>query len=164
MTRPVSFKISSVVVSAALFVVASLALTGVAGAHHGEDEHKIQGLIKADREFSRMAQIEGVAEAFAAYLHPLAVQLGNGVQPVLGAASILPTFEAWPEGAGMTWFPLGAGVADSEDLGFTWGRYVYSQPGAEEAHGKYTTVWKKNDAGEWKVLLDMGNSNPPPED
>lgn len=27
-------------------------------------------------------------------------------------------------------------------------------------HGKYTSIWKKQKDGSWKVVLDMGNASP----
>jgi ketosteroid isomerase-like protein len=30
-------------------------------------------------------------------------------------------------------------------------------------YGKYTSIWKKQEDGQWKVLVDMGNDSPDPK-
>ncbi len=63
----------------------------------------------------------------------------------------------------LTWSPVGAGIAASGDLGYTYGTYEFRSKDKDGKpavnHGKYTTIWKKQkDGGSWKVALDMGNS------
>ena len=63
----------------------------------------------------------------------------------------------------LTWAPVGADIADSGDLGYTYGTFEFrskdkeGKPSAE--HGKYTSIWKKQKDGSWKVVLDMGNAS-----
>jgi ketosteroid isomerase-like protein len=48
-------------------------------------------------------------------------------------------------------------------MGWTWGRYTATSPGENgemvSSHGKYLNIWIKDDEGNWRVLVDMGNSN-----
>ena len=70
----------------------------------------------------------------------------------------------WPEGTTLTWTPVKAEMAASGDLGYTYGNYVYTAKNKEGKlvanHGKYTSIWKKQKNGQWKVVVDMGNSSP----
>ena len=63
----------------------------------------------------------------------------------------------------LTWSAVGADIASSGDLGYTWGNYEFvskDKDGNQHVErGKYTTVWKKQTDGSWKVALDMGNKN-----
>jgi ketosteroid isomerase-like protein len=72
----------------------------------------------------------------------------------------------WPEGTTLTWTPVKADMAASGDLGYTYGTYVFTSKNKEgklvASYGKYTSIWKKQKDGEWKVVVDMGNSNPEP--
>jgi ketosteroid isomerase-like protein len=72
----------------------------------------------------------------------------------------------WPEGTTLTWMPVKADMAASGDLGYTYGTYVFTSKNKEgklvASYGKYTSIWKKQKDGEWKVVVDMGNSNPEP--
>jgi ketosteroid isomerase-like protein len=49
----------------------------------------------------------------------------------------------------------------------TYGTYAPPPPSAigkdgksVVEHGKYTSIWKKQKDGGWKVVLDMGNASP----
>jgi len=73
----------------------------------------------------------------------------------------------WPEGTTLTWTPIKAEMAASGDLGYTYGTYVYTAKNKEGKvvvnYGKYTSIWKKQKDGQWKVMVDMGNSSPDPK-
>lgn len=72
----------------------------------------------------------------------------------------------WPAGTSLTWTPLKADMAASGDLGYTYGTYNYTAKNKEGKlvanYGKYTSIWKKQQDGQWKVVVDMGNSSPDP--
>ena len=73
---------------------------------------------------------------------------------------------AWDEGTSLTWTPIKAEMARSGDMGYTYGNYVYASKNKEgkvtRSTGKYTSIWKKQKDGQWKVVVDMGNSSPGP--
>ena len=73
----------------------------------------------------------------------------------------------WPEGTTLTWTPVKADMAASGDLGYTYGNYVYTAKNKDGKpvanYGKYTSIWKKQKDGQWKVVVDMGNSSPDPK-
>ena len=73
----------------------------------------------------------------------------------------------WPEGTSLTWTPVKAEMAASGDLGYTYGNYVYTAKNKDGKlvanYGKYTSIWKKQKDGQWKVVVDMGNSSPDPK-
>jgi len=74
---------------------------------------------------------------------------------------------AWAEGTSLTWMPVKADMAASGDLGYTYGNYIYTAKNKEgklvTSYGKYTSIWKKQKDGHWKVVVDMGNSSPEPK-
>lgn len=73
----------------------------------------------------------------------------------------------WPEGTTLTWTPVKADMSASGDLGYTYGNYIYTAKNKEGKlvanYGKYTSIWKKQKDGQWKVVVDMGNSGPDPK-
>ena len=73
----------------------------------------------------------------------------------------------WPDGTTLTWTPVKAEMSASGDLGYTYGNYVYTAKNKEGKlvanYGKYTSIWKKQKDGQWKVVVDMGNSSPDPK-
>jgi len=74
---------------------------------------------------------------------------------------------AWPQGTTLTWTPVKAEMSKSGDLGFTYGNYVFTAKNKDgklvAGYGKYTSIWKKQEDGQWKVLVDMGNDSPDPK-
>ena len=73
----------------------------------------------------------------------------------------------WPEGTTLTWTPVKAEMAASGDLGYTYGNYIYTAKNKDGKlvanYGKYTSIWKKQKDGQWKVVVDVGNSSPDPK-
>lgn len=122
-----------------------------------------KAVMAADRAFAAMSETTDVATAFRAYLAPDAIQLPNGA-PVRDRADI----ENWLRSVDyrMSWEPRRGWGSASGEMGVTWGEWTVR--GVSEAgdpwvlHGKYMNLWRKNPDGEWKVVVDMGNSSPPP--
>jgi len=128
---------------------------------------ELESLLATDREFSAASVARGAAAAFREYLLEDAVQLPAGSLPVRGRENIFLEMQKGGEGYVLKWEPQEGEVAASGDLGYTWGTYtveVRSVEGrdggkAETRTGKYLNVWKKDDRGRWRVLVDTGNSN-----
>ena len=66
----------------------------------------------------------------------------------------------------LTWSPVGADIAASGDLGYTWGTFEFHSKDKDGKdvvdQGKYMSVWKKQADGSWKVAVDMGNASKRP--
>jgi len=73
----------------------------------------------------------------------------------------------WPQGALLTWMPIHAEMAASGDLGYVYGTWTFTTKDkagrTEVEYGKYTTIWKKQKDGQWKVAASIGNSSPTPK-
>ena len=39
---------------------------------------------------------------------------------------------------------------------------VYAEGDDIISHGKYLNIWKKQDYGSWRLIVDMGNNSPEP--
>ena len=92
----------------------------------------------------------------------------DGVEVVDGGGfdtkDIMRKQAPWAEGTSLTWTPVKAEMAASGDLGYTYGNYIFTAKNKEGKvvvnYGKYTSIWKKQKDGQWKVVVDMGNSSP----
>ena len=130
------------------------------------DAASVDDLMEADREFDRMAQEQGVRQAFLAFVGEDPAMLADGLPPITGDAPVHELLSRWPDGMSLTWEPRGGRIAASGDLGYTWGLFVSrgrDAGGAEVVrHGKYVTVWSLEADGSWKWVVDIGNHNPPP--
>lgn len=123
-------------------------------------------LLQTDRDFSSYSAQTNPAEAFNKYLDEEALQLPHLGVPILGRESI---YEGMQGGNyALIWEPVTGLVSQAGDLGYTWGNWEASFPSAEgdtvRQYGKYLNVWRKQADESWKVLVDMGNSNPPPNE
>jgi ketosteroid isomerase-like protein len=124
-------------------------------------------LIELDRQFAKLATDTSIGKAFDQYLDDDALQLPEGGSAVRGRSAIVQGLMSLDEKAKLLWQPKEARMAKSEDLGYTWGLYqliLSGDPGKLQVHhGKYVSIWRKNAAGNWKLILDMGNGNPEPK-
>ncbi len=122
-------------------------------------------LLATDREFSALSVEKGAAEAFHFYLLPEALQLPHGGLPIFTRDSIYNDMLPADADFELKWEPQSAEVSGSGDMGYTWGFYTLSakQYGYKilVRRGKYLNIWKKDDQNQWRVMVDMGNHNPP---
>jgi len=58
------------------------------------------------------------------------------------------------------WWPVHAAISDDGTLGYTFGRATISwrdeKGEPQKREGRYTTVWRKQPDGAYKVVFDMG--------
>ena len=120
-------------------------------------------LLQTDWDFARTSEKIGAAEAFKLYLDHDALMLSANQHPIAGRDTIYQQMLANDEYT-LSWEPQDAEVASSGDLGYTWGKYTVTAENPDGAatyrYGNYLNVWKKQPAGSWKVLVDMGNASP----
>jgi ketosteroid isomerase-like protein len=125
-------------------------------------------LLEVDREFIRAASSRGALTAFQAHLGDEARLHRDGIFP-LTEGDAIRSFLAQKKFS-LSGEPLQAEVAQSNDLGYTYGRYELrageAKPGATTAteKGYYVRVWKRDGAnGRWKIVLDTTHPLPPAE-
>jgi ketosteroid isomerase-like protein len=127
----------------------------------------VEDIMQADRDFNQMAQEGEVRDAFLAYAAGNAIMMNGGQNFIRGEGSVHEYVSSWPDGIRLSWAPLGGMMAESGDLGFTYGTYVSVSTDEDgndvESHGKYTTIWQRQDDGSWKFVMDGGNPSPGPE-
>lgn len=127
----------------------------------------VDDIMQADRDFSQLAQDGEVRDAFIAYAADDAIMMNGGQNFIHGEGAVHAFLGNWPDGISLWWDPIGGMMAQSGDLGFTYGVYIsrgQDEEGNEvESHGKYVTIWERQEDGSWKWVLDGGNPSPGPE-
>jgi len=119
-------------------------------------------LLNAERAFLKLAQADGMVKAFSKHLNKEARLHRNGVQPLHGQEAItqfLAKTSFIP-----IWEPMFADVAQSGDLGYTYGSYELketSNSNAATEKGYYVRVWKRGANEQWQVVLDTTSPLPP---
>jgi len=127
----------------------------------------VETLKQLEAEFMKAAAEKG-SKGYLSYYADDAVELPNGAPAIEGKVNIAPgmNFLDDPNNR-LTWTPGGGDVSSSGDLGYTFGTFEFrsndkdGKPRVE--HGKYTSIWKVEKDGSWKVVLDMGNASPAPK-
>ena len=119
----------------------------------------VQQLIDTDKAFNDMARTEGTGKAFIAYSAEDPVMIRPGSMPLLGRSAFVEVFST-VTGSALSWEPLKAEIAASQDLGYTFGRYTLRENGEIKAYGVYVSIWKKQQDGSWKFVLDGGGTTP----
>ncbi|MBC8376677.1 MAG: nuclear transport factor 2 family protein [FCB group bacterium] len=123
-------------------------------------------LLNTDKQFAQMSLDKGAAEAFNHFLTEDAMGMSHNQHPVIGREQMYQEMKVGQEDYQLAWEPQRAEVASSADMGWTWGKYVLSfkdEDGVEQKrYGKYLNIWTRQADGQWKVVVDMGNSSPEP--
>ncbi len=115
-------------------------------------------LVSADQAFCDQVQKIGFGAAFNAVACEQTKLLG--VKSGIGLEVVRKAYANWPASAKLTWVVTAAEASAAGDLGYTYGRWDYTQTGKSGAvvhqTGSYVTIWKRQADGTWKVVLDGG--------
>jgi ketosteroid isomerase-like protein len=113
----------------------------------------------ADSAFAAMSVAQGVKAAFLAYATEDAIAFGGGAHLSEGRQAIGASFDGFPSGAVLAWWPVAAAIAESGDLGCTVGEATIA---SLNQYSKYLTIWRRQRDGSWKFVADGGNARPAP--
>ena len=144
-----------------------IAVVGAVAAHpfaSASEKGSADTLRQMEAEFMNAAAERG-SQGYMSYYAEDAVELPNGGNAIQGEAEIAKGMGFLDDKNNrLTWTPQGADIAASGDLGYTYGTYEFRSVGKDGKpaidRGKYTSIWKKQKDGSWKVVLDMGNASP----
>jgi ketosteroid isomerase-like protein len=121
---------------------------------------------ETDRYYSALSAKSGRNAAFIAMFDSAGVMLTGHSMPIKGLNHISELLSSRSDTSyTLTWEPEFESVAQSGELGYTYGTYRVTDKLAKRLleEGTYTTIWRKNAQGEWKAVLDTGNEGLKPE-
>ena len=127
----------------------------------------VETLKQLEGEFMKAAAEKG-SQGYLSYYADDAVELPNGAPIISGKVNIMPGMAFLDNKDNrLTWTPVGGDIAASGDLGYTYGTFEFRSKDKDGKpimdRGKYTSIWKRQNDGSWKVVLDMGNATPEPK-
>jgi ketosteroid isomerase-like protein len=140
-------------------VILFLLLTACSSAvNKAKQETAKQEIFQTERAFEAMAKERGLSESFA-FFADSAASLNRGSYVIHGKDSIRLFYLAERyHGVKLEWKPDFVEVSSSADLGYTYGKYLYStldSTGKEvRSSGIFHTVWKKQANGQWRFVWD----------
>ena len=115
---------------------------------------------ETEHNFALMVQKDGVEKAFLAFADEKVV-LSRNNNLVIGKNNLKEFFKSQSstnKNEQLTWKPDFVDVSKSGDLGYTYGKYLYSYTDSIgkiiESTGVFHTVWKKQENGTWKFVWD----------
>lgn len=113
----------------------------------------------AEKDFAKMAEEKGIAEAFAFFADSNAVIKRQHDTLIHGKENIRSFYSAdFFKNATVKWSPDFVDAAESGDIGYTYGKYTWQSKDStgktNESHGIFHTVWKKQSDGSWKYVWD----------
>lgn len=127
-----------------------------------DQSHKArQELLKVEEEMSRLAGQAGFHTALLAFAHDSLIKPEEGRIPIIGRSALEQEWTGEPGTTSISWEPFKADASASGDLGYTIGTWKFERQDTT-FYGTYYTIWKKNDQGIWKWVLDAGNNTPAP--
>ncbi len=117
-------------------------------------------LLKTDQDFSQMSMDKGMGHAFLFYAAEDVIEIREGKIPLFGIKEMKEDFRNLPESRiHLSWIPVKADVDGK--LGYTFGKWqMHLDLPDTTLYGVYVTIWRKQDNGTWKYVLDGGNSTP----
>jgi ketosteroid isomerase-like protein len=128
-------------------------------------------LMAADQAFSKLSVEKGTNAAFLSYMSDEPRIFGTGNRPpIIGKAEATARFSSGAEGNGdpkknvLRWVADFAETSADGTLGATDGHWTFTgddgKGGTLTLTGHYVTTWKKDASGAWKVIQDMGTTDP----
>lgn len=129
---------------------------------HPDTKQLEKEIVNTDKDMSELAVKEGFLKAILHYADDEIVKLNDGSYPVVGKKAFEELYGNEKGPKSLTWKPLKCEVAESGELGYTWGNWTFVRKDTT-FYGNYFTVWKLQKDGTWKVALDGGNTTPPPD-
>jgi hypothetical protein len=126
-------------------------------------EERVASLMKVEREFLGVVQMEGAINAITRYVGVEARLYREKKNPLVGSDSLRAYFSVQPYMS--QWDPMFCDVALSGDMGYVYGGYEVALPGAAPAQvekGFYFRVWKRDGTNTWKFVAEVTSPLPPP--
>ena len=158
-----SFLFVPVVAFAVAIIILSIARPTVAASPKATAET----LKQLEAELMKTAADRG-SQGYMSYYADDSVEVPNGAPLIQGKAEIAKGMGFLDDKNNrLIWTPVGADISASADLGYTYGTFEFHSTSKEGKptvdYGKYTSIWKLQKDGSWRVVLDMGNASPQPK-
>ena len=123
-------------------------------------------LLNTDKAWNDLTQKVGFPKSSESYYADSVISIVSGETPLMGLDAVKKHHESNPDSGKLSWIPMKAEVAQSGDLGYTYGNWQYTgktKAGTDTTvYGVYSDIWKKQADGSWKAVLDHGSDTPKP--
>ncbi|MBN1639194.1 MAG: hypothetical protein JW866_09515 [Ignavibacteriales bacterium] len=126
---------------------------------------ELKTIMDTDKAFSDYAQKYGITDAFSEFADSNAIKLPSKGHPVKWK-NVPKNNKPMNKNVSMVWEPLMGEISQSCDLGYTLGKWVFTQKDStgyeQKSYGYYVSIWKKQNDDTWKWIIDLGNESDEP--
>ena len=139
-----------------------LLMSAITFAQNIPDEASL--LMQLDRDFDKATAEKGV-DGWVMYFARNGSMMGDTSQPTTGIAAIRAEMEPVFKDSSFSlrWHPTKGEMMIPGVIGYTVGRWERLRKNKEgtlmKSTGTYSTTWKKQPDGSWKIVLDSGSSD-----
>ena len=119
-------------------------------------------LVSSELSFAQRCREVGVRASFMEYFADDGIAFKPEPFRYTETVKKLPP-QSNPKAIQLEWEPHVAGIAASGELGFTTGPSVRTDLTAVDkpkSYGQFFSVWKKQEGGKWRVVVDIGTQMP----
>ena len=120
----------------------------------------LQSLVEAEWAFINLAKETNTRDAFWAQFTDETIVFGEGPVNAKKSYENQKTNASW-----LKWEPIYSDIAASGDFGYNTGPWEFRTVKTDEkavAFGHFVSLWKRQEDGIWKLLLDIGIDHPKP--
>lgn len=144
-----------------LAILLCLGLAGCPAERRDSYETLVASVVDVEHSFAQAVAERGIRDGFIAFMAEDAILFrprAINAQRWLARQPVTP--------GALAWEPAFADASAAGDLAFTTGPWDYRPDPAQPpvGHGNYLSVWKKQEDGSWKAVIDHGTYNPPPDE
>jgi hypothetical protein len=121
---------------------------------------KVSEVVTAEQAFNRLVERKGIKEAFLTVADPEGVVFRPHVVKI---TDFYNSIDKQP--GKLSWQPTFARISANGDLAFSAGPYIYQngKDDTDKVFGHYVSVWRLDQDGKLKLLIDLGIQHPEPE-
>ncbi|HWD88912.1 MAG TPA: hypothetical protein VG367_12340 [Mucilaginibacter sp.] len=141
-------------------ILIAAAIISLQGSVLAQNIAKVNEVISAEQAFNRLVERKGIKDAFLAVADPEGIVFRPNVIKI---TDFYNSIDRQP--GNLSWQPKFARISAAGDLAFSAGPYVY-QNGKDDTNkvfGDYVSVWRADQDGKLKLLIDLGIQHPEPE-
>jgi hypothetical protein len=141
-------------------ILIAAAIISLQGSVLAQNIAKVNEVISAEQAFNRLVERKGIKDAFLAVADPEGIVFRPNVIKI---TDFYNSIDRQP--GSLSWQPKFARISAAGDLAFSAGPYVY-QNGKDDTNkvfGDYVSVWRADQDGKLKLLIDLGIQHPEPE-
>lgn len=120
---------------------------------------ELEAMADTERAFARTCSEKGIPAAFYEFFAPDGIAFSPHPQKLREANGGVPPAPAKPTTLLLEWEPMFGDIAQSADLGWLTGPVLFSDLTEQKRppkSGFYSSVWKKQPDGNWRVMVDIG--------